>query len=106
MNRTKEQWAAMSTVGVTTACFAKQDIAELWAKVEELEAEVQEQCRLTGMGAERELKLIAECDALRQQLIAWQPTKPVLDQHHEGMYRMRTENTALRAKVEELEELV
>lgn len=42
-----------------------------WIKeVETLRAELDEQCRLNGMGAQRELKLITEVKTLRAEMVA------------------------------------
>lgn len=42
-------------------------IREQASKIEELEAELEEQCRLNGMGSEREAKLLGEVERLKKQ---------------------------------------
>ncbi len=45
------------------------------ATIKRLEAEVAEQCRLNGMGSEREAKLMAEVDELRIRVVAREPER-------------------------------
>lgn len=40
---------------------------DMQSRIEELENEVQEQCRIIGMGAERELSLIAKIESLEKE---------------------------------------
>lgn len=46
----------------------KNVFSELYAEIEKLRAEVQEQARLNGMGAERKLALQAKVERLREAL--------------------------------------
>ena len=48
---------------------ASADIRRLHARVQELEAEVLEQCRINGIGSERELRLMARVRELETQLV-------------------------------------
>jgi predicted RNase H-like nuclease (RuvC/YqgF family) len=43
------------------------DTNEAADRIEQLEAEVQEQCRINGMGAERELALMAKVERLERE---------------------------------------
>lgn len=71
----------------------EQVVAALLRRIPELEAEVQEQARLNGMGAERELALMArvseleaERDKLRAELekVRWQPIDTATEEDEIG----------------------
>jgi uncharacterized protein (UPF0335 family) len=45
----------------------EQLLSDCVERIEELEAEVQEQCRLNGMGGERELAMLAKVERLERE---------------------------------------
>jgi seryl-tRNA synthetase len=55
----------MARIEIIVSRRAKQEAAD---EVKQLRAEVEEQCRLNGMGAERELRLMAERNELAREL--------------------------------------
>jgi predicted nuclease with TOPRIM domain len=63
---------------------------------DELKAELGEQCRLNGMGQERELKLITEVERLKERWSATQDDRNKLD---EANIRLNHEAIALQAKL-------
>lgn len=98
MNRTKEQWAAARGIPQAAICDeAQQDIAELHARIEGLEAEIAAQTeradfawRNTNTIAKSHQELMAERDALMEKHNAL----------HISARKDRDERDALRAQIE------
>ena len=63
-------------------------IQEMAERIKQLEAEVQEQCRLNGMGAERELALMAKVERLERENAELQTLLKTSMEQHEIVGRL------------------
>ena len=104
MNRTKEQWAAARGIPQAAICDeAQQDIAELHARIEGLEATLKirvEQVAETALNWRREQAKNRELEAAHQKLIA---ERDALMKKHNALHisarKDRDERDALRAHI-------
>lgn len=72
MRYTREQIEAIADCPIALHGELRAAVRQLLAENDALQAEMQEQCRIIGMSAEREMSLRAERDALREDAERWE----------------------------------
>lgn len=79
MNKAEELANALDKAPYSSACTneAAAELRRLSAENAQLLKEVDDQCRLNGMGAERELALMAKLESAQRKLEAIYSTEPV-----------------------------